>query len=156
MEVRKLHITESTHKDFVNGDFFSLAVHVMVISERVKQALEELNLSEVQYLPAIIANKKQGVIYERYFILHPYKTIKCMHKKLSRWTRGTFDPKRASEINYLVIDNEKLGEFPLEERMLFGLWENRSYLLFHKSVVDKILEVSSEFVTYPISKAPYM
>ena len=133
-----------------------MAVHVLVISERVKQALAELTLPEVQFLPAVVVHEQQRATYEHYYIVHPYKTIRCMHKGLSRWTRGSFDPLRASEIEKLVINNEKLGEIPPEERLLFGLWENRSYLLFHKSVVDKMSEVSSEFVTYPISENPYI
>ena len=134
------------------GDYHYLAVHAPVISERLKKVLEALNIEEVQFLPTVILDKTDNE-HEGYYILHTYKEIRCLDKAKSKWEKGDFDEESTSEIDKLVLDNEILDTIPLEKRLMFGLWENRTYLVFHQSVIEKILEISPTGIrVYPISE----
>ncbi|MFV0352950.1 MAG: hypothetical protein ACK5JF_11690, partial [Oscillospiraceae bacterium] len=78
--------------------------------------------------------------HDGYYILHMYNKIKCMDWENSIWRKNRFNKEKAS-IDELVLDNAKLDEVPLEERLVFKVWEDSSYFLFHQSIVEKMLEI---------------
>lgn len=76
-----------------------------------------------------------------------------MDKDRSEWTPSRRKPGKASEVKKLILDNNVLDKVPLEERLVFALWENSLNVLFHQSVVEKILEIGPTGLTiYRLSK----
>ena len=109
----------------------------MIVSQRIKMQLEEMNLKEVQFIPATIYNQA-GEIVEGYYIIHIYHFIQAMDKEKSDWEEDS-NPEQAYSIDELVLDNEKLDKIPLEDRLVFALKEHPLTTVYHRSVIDRIL-----------------
>ena len=134
------------------ADLHFLAQHAPVISERLKNVLESLNLKDIQFLPAIIRDNRHNE-HEGFYIVHVYNEIKCLDKENSEWKQSRYDKERAKDVEKLVLNNEVLEQIPLEERLVFALWENSTYVLYHQSVVEKMLEIAPTGLTiYRLSK----
>lgn len=133
------------------GDAHNNAQH-LVISDKLMQVMSTMGLKNVQYLPAVIEDYKNGVTYDDYKVLHIYNLINCMNKEKSNYKAGR-DGKGVKWINDLVIDSEVLGKIPLAERLVFALGEKRLYMFFHASVVEKIVAINPEGLKFaPITK----
>ncbi len=151
-KTRALCFSKPIPKDPQLGDHHFLTANAPVISERLKNTLEGLNLKETQFLPTVVQNK-EGEEHIGYYIIHVINLIECMDKDKSEWTPSRRKPGKASDVNKLVLDNEALGKIALEERLVFALWENSLNVLYHQSVVEKILEIAPTGLTiYRLSK----
>lgn len=134
------------------ADLHFLTQYAPVISGRLKNVLESLNLKEVQFLPAIIRDDKGNEHDNGFYIVHVYNDIKCLNKEKSDWEESLFNEEKVSEIDKLVLDNEVLDQIPLGERLIFALWEESSLVFYHRSVVEKILDIDPTGLTvYSIS-----
>ena len=134
------------------ADFHRIQQNSPAISERLKNVLESLNLKDVQFLPAVIRDKN-GTEHSGYYIIHVVNLIKCMDKENSDWEPNEWKPGQAADIEKLVLDNEVLDKIPLEERLVFAVWENSMEVLYHYSVVEKMLEIDPTGMTiYRLSK----
>ena len=52
-----------------------------------------------------------------------------------------------------MFNNELIDKIPLEQRLVFAAKERRTHILFHQSVVEKILEIEPKGLTvYRLSK----
>ena len=120
-------------------DYHRLFGNEHVFSERVKQAIEELNPVNIGFLPAVIRTRKN--YYENYFIFYSYNIIPCMDIPNSAYkesSKSTPEQFRALTLYKLALDSSKLADIPLSERLIFSLGECRSYTLFHESVINNI------------------
>lgn len=134
------------------ADYHFLGENCPVISERLKNVLESFNLKDVQFLPTIIRDKK-GDEHEGYYIIHVVNLIECMDKEKSDWKPSKHNKGEADYIDKLVLDNELIDKVPIEERLVFAAWENSLKVLYHRSVVEKILEIEPTGLTiYRLSK----
>lgn len=134
------------------GDYHRITQRSPAISEQLKNILESFNLKGVQFIPAVIIDKK-GDEHEGYYIVHVHNLIKCMDKEKSTWTPSDKKPGRAFSIDNLVLDNELIDQIPLGDRLVFAVWENSLNILYHRSVVDKLLEIAPQGLTvYRLSK----
>lgn len=122
------------------ADLHYLTQHAPIISERLKDVLESFNLKEVQFLPAIIRDDR-GNDHDDFFIVHVYNEIKGLDKEKSDWEQSRYNKERAKNIEKLVLDNEVLDQIPLEDRLVFALWEQSTNVFYHRSVVEKMLEI---------------
>lgn len=128
------------------GDAHNNAQH-LVISDKLKETMQTLQLRNVQYLPASIENFKNAKLYENYWALHIYNLINCLDKEKSEF--DTFgDTNDIVSIDELVFDNEILDKIPLEERLVFALGEKRLYMFFHASVVEKLVALQPQGVVF--------
>lgn len=123
-----------------------------VISDRLKNVLESLNLKNMQFIPAIIRDDKEDE-HEGFFIIHVYNMIRCMDKEQSKWRPSPWNSENAINIDKLVLDNEALDKIPLEDRLVFALDELGTFVLYHQSIIEKILEIEPTGLTiYRLSK----
>lgn len=142
------------------GDFHSLDEHAPVLSERMKNVLESFHLKDVQFIPAIILDESEEE-HKGFYIIRVHNEIQCMNKELSSWEPSENKPGKAFSIDKLVLDNEVLDKIPLEERLVFAMWEKKMKVCYHYSVVEKLLELEPKGMTvYRLSKwdpsAPFM
>lgn len=120
-----------------------------VISKRIKELLESLQLKHVQFIPAIVYDKDEKPI-EGYYIPHIYNLIRCVDTEKSIYTdNNEEDPDNPIyDIEKLVLDNKILDQIPLEERLIFGLFEDNLTRVYHRSVAEKILALKPEGITF--------
>jgi hypothetical protein len=109
-----------------------------VISKKIYDALCNINIEGVQYIPATIIGKKDER-YENYYYVHIYNYLSVIDREKSIYEWDDFI-KVASPIDKLILDKKLLEEIPLEKRLVFKLKENNTFELFHKKIVDAIME----------------
>ena len=158
-EIRYLCFCKPTPHNPQLADFHFLQENAPVISERLKNVLESFNLKNMQFLPAVIRDKS-GEEHSGYYIIHIVNTIKCMDVEKSKYS-GRDATGLVSGVEKLVLNNDVLDKIPLEDRLVFALWENNMKVLYHYSVVEKLLEIDPKGMTiYRLSKydssAPFM
>jgi len=151
-EIRIISFQDPIPRKPLLADFHFLSKNAPVISERLKEVLESLKLKDVQFLPAIVRDNKDND-HEGFFIIHIYNMIRCMDKDKSEWRPSPWNSENAIGIEKLVLENEVLDKIALENRLVFGLSELNTHALYHRSVIEKILEIEPTGLTvYRLSK----
>lgn len=151
-EIRYLSFRKPMPRSPKLADFHLLKENAPAISECLKKVLESLNLKGIQFLPAVIRDKS-GKEHSGYYIIHIVNLIKCMDKENSIYEPCRDLPGQVTDLDKLVLDNEVLDKIPLEERLVFALWENSLKVCYHYSVVEKLLEINPKGMTiYRLSK----
>lgn len=112
----------------------------LMLSERIVNILKGFQIYNIDYLDASLTDNKGDTNYD-YYLLHIRNHIECLDKKRSIWTPPAFDPNEIMDIKSICLDFNRLGEVPLEKRLLFRLKESTYYVLFHESLVDAILKI---------------
>lgn len=108
-----------------------------VFSEEIKDILGKLNIYNTQLLPAKV--KINSEITLDYYHLHIYNLIPEVIDYENSEYEGEED-----DIDYMskiMLNPNKITEIPLEKRLVFKLEEFPFREIFHKSIVDKIMEV---------------
>jgi hypothetical protein len=149
----KLECMKPLPGKFIMGDYHSLGYPEAVVSKRMKETLESFNLRDVQFAPALI-NTKGNEIVSDYCIFHVYNQIRCADLEKSEWEASDDEdnPNRVYSFDKLVLDNESLDKIPLEERLVFAVEELETEVLYHESVVEKLLEAElTGFTIYRLS-----
>lgn len=118
-----------------------------VVSERLKEHLEKLNLMNIQFIPATIQDYGDEV-HTGYYILHVHNLIRCADLEKSEWSSPRRNPDQVLSFDKLVLDNEALDKIPLEDRLIIALEEENLTHLYHRSVVDHILQLRPTGVTF--------
>ena len=118
----------------------------LIFSNKLATLLNSLTISGIQLIPGQFrANEKPYLGMEtEYYGLSVYHKIKCLNRELCDATIGT----GIRNVKKLVLDKNILKEIPLEERLIFKLKEDGTYKMFHKSIVDKIMEVNPRNVRF--------
>jgi hypothetical protein len=120
----------------VIGDYFSQPESI--VSEKIKNVLEPLQVKTIQLIPATVTSNK-GEVYEGFYYIHLYKIIRAMDMKTSEYEQLSGGSYSIDRFN---LDNAILEKIPLEERLIFRLDEYKTMKLYHKSIVDAIMAVN--------------
>ncbi len=107
-----------------------------VFSEKLKKALEPLNINSIQFIPTQIQDEKRKQTYNNYWGVNIHKEISCVDYKQTKANITDYD---MTNIDKVVLDRTILENIPLEDRLIFMLGEH-PFDLFHYSIVDKIME----------------
>ena len=126
----------------VIGDYFSQTESI--VSEKIKLAMEPLNIKGIQLIPATVESNKGGV-YEDFYYVHIYHFIEAMDKENSNYELSQYG---MYHIDSFKLDTKVLEKIPLEERLVFKLKEGETKKLYHKSVVDVIMATNPEGVQF--------
>lgn len=148
----KFFIGDPIPRKYKLADMHSDAQH-LVISDRLKEAMQAMRLKDVQYLPATIKHPKTEEVFEGYWALHIHNMINCLDLKKSKFDTLYGKNDNIVSIEKLVFDNEALDKIPLEERLVFALGEERLEMFFHATVVEKIIDLKPVgLMFFPLAK----
>ncbi|GHV35523.1 hypothetical protein FACS1894178_5270 [Bacteroidia bacterium] len=117
-----------------------------VISKKIFDVLDNMNVKGIQLIPAVIRGKK-GETYENYWYIHIINSYPALDREKSIYTWDDFI-EVASPLKKVVLNEDFLKTIPLEERLIFYLKENGVKQFFHKSVVDAIMATNPEGVAF--------
>ena len=109
-----------------------------VFSKKIYDVLQPMNIDGLQLLPARVMGKNNE-IYNDYFVAYIYKRIKCLDMDHSVYDVSKVDGK-ISWVHRFFIDKNVLKKIPLKERLVFLLEEDMPKRIYHKSVVDVIMD----------------
>lgn len=128
-----LEIAEPIPDEYEIADY-----HVLprpVISEKIKHSIDKCNLFNVQFIPASI--KTTETKFDNYYLFHIYNLIKCLDIKNSDVTIDE-DLDDIEDLRSFSLDEKKLFDIDLKDRLVFILWEYPSIYICHKSIKNKI------------------
>lgn len=128
-------------------------LHIMfksVLSEKMKLLFENLQISKVQFITAIITYKKQK--FEGYYIFHCWNGINAIDK--DNYEGGEIDEDGLiTDIQKFRLDSEILNKIPLNQRLIFCLSENPDFIIVHETIKDAIeKEHATGFSFYKVSE----
>lgn len=117
-------------------DFINNAYRFLMVSPRVKAALEKRLAEKVEYLPFKIINHKGDEIDDTYFVVNVLGSVDCMDAKR---TEGDLNPLRADEGWFayfweLHLDPKKLPN----DRRIFRLGTSPRLILVHRALKDEL------------------
>jgi len=93
-------------------------------------------------VPAQVRNPKDPFAETKnYWFLHIWNRISCLNREQSEVDIDE-DDGMIWDIDKLVLDEEKLNAFKLEQRLIFELAEDSSVILIHQSIKDVIMSVN--------------
>lgn len=115
-----------------------------VISKKIYDVLSPLKIEGLQLLPSTI-RVNDDEVYSNYWAMHIYQRIQCINAAKSDCV---IDDISLGYVKKLVLDHDALKAIPLKNRLIFRLQEDRSYELFHASVVDAIMKVNPEGIRF--------
>lgn len=118
-----------------------------VVSKKIYDVLDSLNIYGVEYLPAVVRDSKTDDLHSDYFIIHVCNRISCLDMNKSEYSMSKV-LNSVSQIDKLVLDKEILSNIPLEKRLIFLLKEGVSKKIYHKSIVDAIMATNPEGVVF--------
>jgi hypothetical protein len=108
-----------------------------VVSTRVKEVLESLELHQVQLVPADVKVSEEDV--RRYWLVHVFNRIPALDREQSVVEWVSEEDGLIFAIEKLVLKKKVLEELPLSQRQVFVLEEHSSMYLVHQSVVDRVM-----------------
>lgn len=157
LQARPLECISPLHLKFnrpprkpIMADFHRLNAPTSVVTEKLKIVFESLDLNYIQLLPVLIRDKSDDII-EGYHILKVFNSVECVDMEKSEYE--TMLSGDILAFNKLVLDNEKLDQIPLKDRLIINLAEHSTSVLYHISVVERILETApTGLVVYRVSK----
>lgn len=132
------------------GDYHNFSNASPVFSEKLKRVIEDMQVKDIQFVPVLIQDKN-GNLIQGYHAIKVCNTIFCADLDKSEYSLLTNE--KICNFDKLVIDNKKLDSVPLEERLIFAVGECRLYVVYHISVIEKMLDTVPEGMTvYRLSK----
>ena len=129
----------------VIGDYFSSPESI--VSSKIAEVLNTMHITGIQLIPAEIETNT-GDILEYYFYIHIYNYLKAVNREKSKYLEDEYDSNLLLWIESLELDKNVLKNVPLIERLVFKLYEDSSIHLYHKTVVEAIMEVKPKGISF--------
>ena len=153
MSKTRIENPELTHFKFrdpipkkpVIGDYFPSPESI--VSSKIADVLNAMHITGIQLIPAEIETNT-GDILKDYFYIHIYNYLKAVDREKSQCKVDRTDPNLLSWIDRFELDKEILAKIPLEKRLIFKLFEFCTIHLYHESIVNAIMSVKPQGVSF--------
>ncbi len=109
-----------------------------IISKKIYDILKDMNLFNVQLLPAKI-RISNDLIIDDYWAIHICNFIQCVDINLSDCKVGETS---LLDVKKIILDRKIMDSIPSAQRLVFRLKEDRAFQLVHKSIVQKIMDIN--------------
>src|SRR5690606_26185128 len=145
-EPLKFRLRDTIPKKFELHDFHEAPEPV--ISLALAEILEILDIYGIQLIPAKVRNPKDPFSeLHDYCFMHVWNRIACLDK-----TQSVITTNKAGTliwgIDKFVLDEQALGKFELQNRLIFELAEKTSILLMHQSIKDAIESINPKGIRF--------
>ncbi|MFM7199944.1 MAG: imm11 family protein [Myxococcota bacterium] len=134
---------------------FKLSGTWPVVAERVWSVLAALNLYGMDLHPArVLTRKKENL--PNYKLVHVWNKFLCIDRERSQATWEEFPENRIREPISLRLDREVMAAIPLERRLVFRPEEESVAVVFHRTVVEKLMAIRPTGIMFaPFATANY-
>jgi len=135
--------TSLTKKKVIYADCYlalSISRSSFVVSPKLYAILRDMDIYGIQFIPVTLL-EDNIVKYTDFIYVHTYNFLPVLSLKDSRYQtyHGMVNRNNLLRIRF---NNKKLGKTILGNRLIFRLPLERSYFIFHVSVVNKIMSAS--------------
>ncbi len=107
-----------------------------IISEKVKDVLEEHSTSKCEFLPIKIKNHKGRLVEGLFYIANLLESVPCLDKNRSEFVIDALDKTQMDHISHLFLDEKMISE----DIDLFRLSEMNTLFLIREDLVSKLKE----------------
>jgi hypothetical protein len=118
----------------------SLSGSSFVVSPKLHTILHGLNIEGIQFIPVTLMEDNE-VKFTDFIYVHTYNFLSVLSVSKSRYQKLN-RVKNRNNLLEIKFDNKKLGKINLENRLIFRFPLQRSYFIFHVSVVEKIISAN--------------
>jgi hypothetical protein len=133
-------LTDDTKIPVIYADIYlpiPLSGSSFVVSPKIYNILNPLNIEGIQFIPVTLMDNNE-VKYNDFWYIHVYNYLSVLSEKsVYQEVNGI---KIKNNILQIKFNAGKLQKIPLENRLIFKLPSDRNYFLFHKTVVEKIVD----------------
>jgi hypothetical protein len=127
-------MSEDFEDDIKTEDFISNTTDALVVSQRIKDLLADIELKNNEWLSVSIINHRKRKVKTPYFILNQLNLQDCIDLEQSVFIRNAIDPDLFLVIKRLVVSEKKIEE----GLAIFRMHHYPFVCLFHRSVAEKI------------------
>jgi len=124
-----------TKKPVIYADIYltlSLSKSNFAVSPKLHNVLASLNIEGIQFIPVKLMEDNK-VKYTDFWYVNIYNYLSVLSARNSVFEKVN-GRKISNNILQIKFDNKKMGEIPLEKRLIFKLPMERNYFLIHESV----------------------
>ena len=107
-----------------------------ILSKRIANAMQEMNMEGVEFVPTQLTLKKGEIIEDYICVSVDNNTYEALDNEKAIFTKDDDFP--IWNVEKIVLDKKILEQIPLNNRLGFRLKEAPGYGLFHESVIEKI------------------
>jgi len=135
--------TDFAKKPVIYADCYmalSLSGSSFVVSPKLYTILHGMEIKGIQFIPATLLEYNE-VKYTDFWYVHTYNFLPVLSVKNSRYQEHNGNKIRNNLLE-IKFSNKKLGKIDLDNRLIFRFPMERSYFIFHVSVVEKITAVN--------------
>ncbi|EMP81341.1 WGR domain protein [Leptospira santarosai str. CBC1531] len=142
----KLRLGAPVPKKYTLVDYHALPQPV--VSQRIKKAIDQLSVCNINFIPATIATPEET--FSNYYVLHVAK-IQCLDEKKS--ALNIQSDGQIFEADTLVLDKAILKKIPFERRAIFMMHYGIDYYIIHEKIVSEILKMNPKGARFiPVSE----
>jgi uncharacterized protein DUF1629 len=113
----RFHMNPDFPNDLLLADNLENTDLCLVVSAKLREALEKRKLSHVEYLPVSIINHRGRVASKDYSIVHPLNPVDCIDRDKSVFKESRIIPGRIDRFKKLVVNKARIPE----DRTLFHM-----------------------------------
>lgn len=107
----------------------------LIVSQKLKCALEEKSEADIEFLPVHIRNHKGHVVQQPYFIANLLSTVECVDRERSQFQASAIRPDQIFTFFRLALDTSKIPP----DAKIFRLKEARNLIIVREDLADDIL-----------------
>lgn len=115
-------------------------LHLLIVSEKLKHALEEKSGAVIEFLPVKIRNQRGRVVQEPYFIANIVGTLECVDRERSKFDTSSIRPDQVFTFFRLALDAAKIPP----DTKLFRLKEKSNLVIVREDLADDILRAGCD------------
>lgn len=101
-------------------DFLVNTINLLMVSQKVKNLMEQEGITDVEFLHFTLYDKKDRIVNKDYFVANLIGTVDCLNIDESIFTRDSLEPDKIMIFEKVVLHTERiLGDkkfFRLKER----------------------------------------
>lgn len=131
-------VTFYTEGDPLEDYLFPTMVNWILVSERVKQALEELGVKGVQFLPIQVVRQETGEEVPGYYVLHVWKHIPALDEEHSVFLEPRDEKYPQLSILKVALRREAIGDADI-----FRLKEKHVSVYASRRVKERLEEIGA-------------
>jgi hypothetical protein len=122
------------------ADSIPNTLHLLIVSEKLKQVLGEKSGADIEFLPVHIRNHKGRIVKEPYFIANILGTVECVDRQRSRFDTSEIRPDQVFTFFRLALDESKIPS----DATLFRLKEQTDLVIIREDLGKDILRAGGD------------
>ena len=111
-------------------DFVSNILRVLIVSDKVKQLLQNESIENIEYLPLVVCDHKKNVVDDKYWLINLIGGQDVIDMEKSKYVMGSLNETQIKRIKKLVVNEYGVDGNP----KLFRANAKRNLFFIHETI----------------------